>query len=128
MPGTFSGLSASSYANGHRKRAGCFDLRQLDKSTCVRHLLTFFTPFAQRLSCFCLLCAQEGREKRIVDMQQLKRHFCTAHSLRKDSLASICDLHFANIEMKRLATSVYSNTRSRRSCINPSASLLFSVP
>ena len=81
------------------------DLRQLDKPACVRHLqagaLTFFTKFAQPLSCFCLLCAQEGQEERIMDMQQLKRHFRDAHSLQKDSLASICDLHFTSIAMQR---------------------------
>ena len=81
------------------------DLRQLDKPACVGHLqagaLTFFTQFAQPLSRFCLLCAQEGQEERIVDMQQLKRHFRDAHSIQKDSLSSICDLHFASIVMQR---------------------------
>ena len=89
----------------HNEPVAWQDLRKLDKPTCIQHLQagesTFFTPFARPLNCFCLLCAQEGHEERIVDMQHLKRHFCAAHSLRKDSLASICDLHFANIEMKR---------------------------
>ena len=81
------------------------DLRRLDKPACVGNLqegaLSFFTQFAQPLSRFCLLCAQEGQEERIVDMQHLKRHFREAHSIQKDSLASICDLHFASIVMQR---------------------------
>ena len=81
------------------------DLRQLDKPACIEHLqeeaLTFFTRFAQPLNRFCLLCAQEGQEECIVDMQHLKRHFRDAHFIQKDSLASICDLHFASIVMQR---------------------------
>ena len=81
------------------------DLRQLDKSTCTSHLQAgewaFFTQFAQALSSFCLLCAQEGQEERIMDMQQLKRRLRDAHSMQKDSLATLCTQNSANIDMRR---------------------------
>ena len=81
------------------------DLRQLHRSVCESRIqageLTFFTRFAQPLCHFCLLCAQEGIDEHIVDMQQLKRHLRNAHSIPKESLTSICDSHFASIEMQR---------------------------
>ena len=77
----------------------------LHRSVCESRIqageFTFFTMFAQPLSHFCLLCAQEGIDEHIVDVQQLKRHLRNAHSLTKESLASICDSHFASIEMQR---------------------------
>ena len=81
------------------------DLRQLHRSVCESRIqageFTFFTRFAQPLCHFCLLCAQEGIDEHIVDMQQLKRHLRNAHSITKESLTSTCDSHFASIEMQR---------------------------
>ena len=81
------------------------DLGQLDRQVCTSRIqageFTYFTQFAQPLSHFCLLCAQDGIDERIVDMQQLKRHLRNAHRITKESLASICDSQFASIEMKR---------------------------
>ena len=81
------------------------DLGQLDRSVCTSRIqageFTYFTQFAQPLSHFCLLCAQDGIDERIVDMQQLKRHLRNAHRITRESLASICDSQFASIEMKR---------------------------